>query len=294
MSVIRFLEHEDIIPERWDQCIDESANPLVYGYSWYLDGLCHQQWAGLVLGDYEAVFPLPWKKKFGLRYVYQPFFCQQLGVFSKNTALRIDDFLNAIPRKFVKVHLQIHSALASKRSLTKRTNYLLDLSAKYHDIQGLYSADCHKNLNKIKSANVVYSVPENAGIVVDLYRQTWGAAVPELREQHYNAFITACNQAQALDRLEMVQASDTGETLGAGLFLKSPKYLHYVCGAPTPSGKKLGIMHGIIDQVIQKYARQKMVLDFEGSEIPGVASFYRKFHPEKSEYLVYKRGLKLF
>jgi len=41
--------------------------------------------------------------------------------------------------------------------------------------------------------------------------------------------------------------------------------------------------------VIQKYAGQGYTLDFEGSEIPGVATFFRKFGAKNSPYPSYER-----
>jgi hypothetical protein len=62
-----------------------------------------------------------------------------------------------------------------------------------------------------------------------------------------------------------------------------------VCGAPTAEGRKRGVMHAIIDYVAQKHAGEHLFLDFEGSEIPEVAAFYRKFGPIEEKYGVWSR-----
>jgi hypothetical protein len=49
---------------------------------WHLDRTA-VVWDALVWGDYEFVMPLPVRKKWGIQYVYQPLFCQQLGIFPK-------------------------------------------------------------------------------------------------------------------------------------------------------------------------------------------------------------------
>ena len=59
---IRYLAHNDINRDQWDNCIRQAENGLIYGYSWYLDTTAGN-WDGLVSGDYEAVMPLPLKKK---------------------------------------------------------------------------------------------------------------------------------------------------------------------------------------------------------------------------------------
>jgi len=47
-----------------------------------------ENWDALVEDDYTAVMPLPWKKKYSFRYVYQPLNCQQLGIFTTNPPAR--------------------------------------------------------------------------------------------------------------------------------------------------------------------------------------------------------------
>ena len=104
--MIHYIEHKDIDFEKWDACVANSFNRLIYGFSWYLDVVC-DDWDALVLNDYEAVFPLPKRKKWGIEYVYHPFFCQQLGVFSKKE-VAIELFLNSIPKKIKYLGAKIH------------------------------------------------------------------------------------------------------------------------------------------------------------------------------------------
>ncbi len=54
--MIKYVSHEVIDREKWDKCIDNSTNGLVYAYSWYLDLIC-DEWNALIENDYESVFP---------------------------------------------------------------------------------------------------------------------------------------------------------------------------------------------------------------------------------------------
>ena len=80
---IRDVLHKEIDFIKWDNCISNAPNGLIYGYSYYLDHMA-SQWDALVLNDYEAVMPLTWNRKYGIHYLYQPFLTAQLGVFGKN------------------------------------------------------------------------------------------------------------------------------------------------------------------------------------------------------------------
>ena len=61
---IKYLQYKEIDKAKWDVCITNAPNGLIYGYSFYLDCMA-RRWDALVLGDYEAVMPLTWNKKYG-------------------------------------------------------------------------------------------------------------------------------------------------------------------------------------------------------------------------------------
>src|SRR3982751_7041868 len=96
---IQYIPQKNIDKKKWDACIGNASNGLIYGYSFYLDHMA-KHWDALVLNDYEAVMPLTWKKKYGISYLYQPPFVAMAGIFGNN--LSADDakaFIHAIPQK---------------------------------------------------------------------------------------------------------------------------------------------------------------------------------------------------
>src|SRR6478736_4032811 len=105
--------------------MDQALNSLVYGYSWYLDKAA-PGWDALILDDYEAVFPLPHKKKYSFEYVYQPLLTQQLGLFYKNLLGReqLTEFIAAIPKKFRFIDICLNETNELEEiPLIKRKNY---------------------------------------------------------------------------------------------------------------------------------------------------------------------------
>src|SRR5690349_23398356 len=110
LNEIQYLKREEIDSNRWDKCIEKADNGLIYAYSFYLDHMA-DNWDALVLGDYEAVMPLTWRRKFGIYYLYQPFVTASLGVF---TTLPIDEtlmatFIDQIPRKFKLIDIDLNT-----------------------------------------------------------------------------------------------------------------------------------------------------------------------------------------
>ncbi len=84
--MIRHLPHSSIDKQKWDACISDSRNRIPYALSWWLDAVC-PGWDALVQDDYLAVMPLTHGHKFGIDYLYQPYFTQQLGIFSLSTVI---------------------------------------------------------------------------------------------------------------------------------------------------------------------------------------------------------------
>jgi len=98
--MIKCLLHNNIDKKKYDLCVAKSVQSKVYAFSWYLEAVT-EAWDVLVLNDYEAVMPLPYRKKYGICYIFQPYWIQHLGVFSKNILSDNDLklFVDNIPKK---------------------------------------------------------------------------------------------------------------------------------------------------------------------------------------------------
>src|ERR1043165_4983232 len=97
MAAIKILKRKEVDEQRWNAAVDAAVFSLPYAYTWYLDAVA-ENWDALVWNDYEAVMPLVWLRKLGIKCLYQPYYCQQLGVFSAEAlpAETITQILEAI------------------------------------------------------------------------------------------------------------------------------------------------------------------------------------------------------
>ncbi|MEI7803410.1 MAG: hypothetical protein WCI97_12225, partial [Bacteroidota bacterium] len=91
-----YLKHTEIDITKWDHCVKNSFNHLPYCYSWYLD-VVSPGWDALISDDYEYIFPLTHRRKARINYLFQPYFTQQLGLFSskKFSQKILNEFLSA-------------------------------------------------------------------------------------------------------------------------------------------------------------------------------------------------------
>jgi Acetyltransferase (GNAT) domain len=285
MSEIRFIQRKDINTDLWDLCIDQSQNAYIYGYSWYLDAITDGQWAAVIYGNYEAVFPLPWRKKYLISYIYQPFFCQQLGLFAPvDFKLTQDEFIHAIPKQFKKVHLQLNSHFPLTLQAVSKPNYMLHLGSNYATLKLHFKSDALKNLKKSEKLQLTFKEDLSPESIMALYQPVWGELNQHVKMKDNKRFIDACNKANEKGRYIGLGVCLNEELLGAGIFLVSNKRIHYLVSGPTEAGRKLSIMHRVLEYVIRKYAGQDLILDFEGSSIPDVAKFYEKWGSQKEFY----------
>ena len=84
------------------------------------------------------------------------------------------------------------------------------------------------------------------------------------------------------------------EVLGGAIILKDSSRITYLFSSYTNNGKKQQAPSFLINTLIKKYSNSNMILDFEGSTIPNIASFYRSFGAEKEIYFSFKKYNLLF
>ena len=147
---IQYLKHNQIDISKWDECISRSKNRLVYAQSWYLDLVC-SDWDALVADNYKAVMPLTHGLKYGINYLYQPFFSQQLGVFSTSEPNKqmLEAFIKAIPAKFRFIDINLNKANNFNLEgfqIRKNINIELKLNKPYDEITSGYSNNTKRNI----------------------------------------------------------------------------------------------------------------------------------------------------
>jgi hypothetical protein len=292
--MIKFLKNNEINKEKWNQAIDHSACPVFYARAQVLDIMC-PQWAALVLGDYLAVMPLPIKHKLGiLPYIFTPNFIQKLGVFAPpNTPIVLEDFLSAIPSYFLRIELRIHNMYtpsnASLEHIRERTSFILELKKPIQEIESGFNADAKKNLRKLNEITI--RLEENYSIdkIMDLYILEYGT-LNGIKKQEYENFAKVLESLQKNGKVWTVGLFEKNTLLGAGAFVVDYDTVHYVLGAPTKEGKKIGSTHKLIYVALEKFCLNQKVFDFEGSDIKPVAFFYKKFGSYPSKYFSYKRN----
>lgn len=281
--MIRLLRHHEIDRARWDRCVKGSECPMVYAFSWYLD-MVSPGWYGLVLDDYRGVFPLTHRKKFGIRYIHQPAFTQQLGCFGEGNA---DDFIEAIPKEFRLIELQLnHSNTSSNPEAERRPDLVLSLDQELDPIRKDYSENTKRNIRKARSNGIFFEKTLPVKSLIALFREHRGRTITSMKAHDYSLLEKICSKASKRESLEILSAHHPDYGLQAGaVFLKSPHGWIFLFSAVHPSGRSTGAMSALIDHFIAGHIGEKGVLDFEGSTDPDLYRFYKSFGSTENVYL---------
>ncbi|AYO57579.1 hypothetical protein CO230_05260 [Chryseobacterium sp. 6424] len=89
--MIKRLKYPEIDFNKYSACIESAAQYKYTAERSFLDIVSGNNWELLVYKDYEAVMPVPYIFKFGLRFVLNPNLCQQLGIFSKKDMVGLNE-----------------------------------------------------------------------------------------------------------------------------------------------------------------------------------------------------------
>lgn len=279
MSAISIIPAASIDISKWNNCINGSNNSLIYSQYDYLQHMA-DHWHGLILDDYKAVMPLTWRSKWGLKYYYQPAFTQQLGIFGNYSVEELAFIIKAIKGfcNYGDVFFNFNNQqFAQQLGGVEMTNLVIDLSIGYHQISSRYNKDLQNNLRRALKLNLIYQPGIVANAIV-LYQQWYGNRFTHVTEKDYHQFKLLC---QKIEQHQQVFArdiiDDSGNLLAIGLFLKDDKRIYNIMNSTTDEGRKKEANTYLIDHVIQEFAGEDVLFDFEGSDLPGVKQFYQKF-----------------
>ena len=296
---IQYVFYSDIDKIKWDQSIEESSNGIVFAYSWYLDAVI-DNWDALILNDYEAVFPITKKTKWGLNYLFNPIFALQLGVFSKNKISDelINEFISIIPEKIKLIDIQLNFENRSEDKsfeISKKACQFIKLNRSYSDISKKYSTNLKRNLTKARKHNLEIVLSVDIENVIKLFKENRGETLKEMKEEQYQRLHSLLTQLKQRKLGKIYECWFENELIASACFSITNNRIIYIKGGSTQKGRELGAMHLIMDEVIHLNSNSKLIFDFGGSSIDQVARFNYGFGAEEYEYQrLYRNNLPYF
>jgi hypothetical protein len=249
-----------------------------------------EEWEALVEGDYERVFPINFKKKAGLNIIFQPFFTQQLGLFSKSEISPevLNNFLLAIPDKYkvIDLNLNIHNKPDLKGfEYIPQVNHELDLIGDYEELHKKYSSNTKRNLVKAQSEELSVVKGVKPDEVIQLFRENRGKDIKVLLEANYlklKRLIYTCIY-KGIGNVYGVY-TDENVLCAGGVFLESHKKVVFIFSGLSKTGRDKRAMFLLIDHFIKENANKHLTLDFDGSNDESLSRFYKGFGSTRIDF----------
>lgn len=281
---IHIIPSNKIDRRKWDDCVTRSSNAMLYANYLYLDTMA-DNWSGVIMGDYEAVMPICWRKKMGIRYAYTVPFIQQLGWYGKGD-VNGEFFFSALTR-FIRYgdYVFNYANNTNGHNITKAHNYILHLSLPYSKIVAGYTGDALNNIKKAGRTKNIY-LPADVDEAITCYQSLYATRFSNTSAKDYAHFTglvhTLAESGQAFAR--KITDAATGKTLSIALLLKDQTRLYNIMNSTPDAGRKSSANHLLFDRMFAEFAGTNQVFDFEGSDIPGIGSFYQKFGAVNQPY----------
>ncbi|UOE39432.1 hypothetical protein [Chryseobacterium oryzae] len=279
--MIRRLQYHEIDFEKYSNCLENSVQRKYSATKLFLDITSDKHWELLIYNDYEAVMPVPFVQKMGKKIVHNPMLCQQLGIFSKQDHIEINEaFLKYLTQNYLIRIYNFNEFNQFKTSLTTKKNFLITPK----DYKTVFSQYSPKRKRKLRLDDEVVKNSE-------IRKVNFIEVENFIREN----FLGASKEADVASFINIFKKMDINGCIELSAFFLKEKVINVIitymddCTVAllgTFNDKDFVKVSGastLIDHSIQENISQR-IFDFEGGEIPNVEEFFRGFRPELRPY----------
>lgn len=300
------LNRAQIDNELWNDLIRRSRQSVIYAHTDYLDIVC-RSWKALVWPSatgFSIVMPLPVKMKAGIRAVYQPFFCQYLGIFSLNelSNAEIRAFVSSLSFHFRYIssyyfnpenycQLQEMEILFPEIRVQVSTTHWLRLDKCYPRILSQYSRDRRSNLKR--SLRYDWQIERSGDIepLIGLFKQHHAPGMAGgVHSGAYGTLESLFYKMQTMGFTELIYAKQKEHIHAGILLIRHSGRVIYIFNASDQVGRAGNARTWMLDQYIRLHAEQPLIIDFESPEIVSIARFYQSFGSREIPFIRFTKN----
>jgi hypothetical protein len=286
--MIEHILHAQIDKQWWDRVLLQAHGRMWYAQSWVLD-LTSPGWDALIDREAEAIMPLTWRSKFGLKYLFQPYGSQQLGVFARSYSDPLGEkFIASVPKHFVYGDIALNESMqhviSGEVQLSQLHQQVLALDRPYSDLRAAYSTGVRRNLNKV-DPRIKVTGDISAQEFRKLFQQTTAKRFNSGSRSDHLVMQQVMEAAISKGQCRILGIREDGVVRAAACFMEWEGRSIFYKSAADDAGKELFGMFRIVDHYIQLNAGSGLLLDMAGSNTPSVARFNAGFGAGSRVYL---------
>ena len=279
--MIKFLKYSEINIEKYHNCLENSYQNSDFAEKKFLDIVSDLNWFLLVYGDYDAIMPVTYSRKFRFVFVLMPKLCQQLGIFSKKDDPKINSlFYNFLHQNFL-VGFYAFNAQNKFENLThKKTSYILGKN-NYSEIKKKYSKNRRRNVRITSDleGNLVFDKDRSENVEIFFKQNVKGVKNQKEVLLFYDIFNKLLDQ-----NIGKVRLLEFKNNIQSFIYLyegKRTEYLSLFVNIDPLANANFPSL--IIDYCLQEFISNKN-FDFVGSDLENIAEFNQRFGAEPYQY----------
>lgn len=285
------VERAQICDATWNDHIHKSLQYVIYAQTFYLDIVC-ESWKALVwpsLHNFEIVMPLPIRRKLGTTLIYQPHFCQYLGLFSIRplTDFQLESFIRFISTEFSYIsayHFNPENAIRLSAltfpdlQFAKKHTHWLKTDCAYEQLYAHYSSDRRRNLRLGKDFRWQIQESDDVGTLIKIFKENQMNRISGGIDPHAFVKLEALYKALLRRGQAVVYYACLDECIHAGIMLvKSKGRTIYLFNAADRIGRAGNARTVLLDKYLKNRTDKPLIFDFESPEVESIASFYKSF-----------------
>jgi hypothetical protein len=285
--MIKYIRSQDLDIVKYNDCIENSIQSRIYAFSWYLD-IVADNWGVLVQNDYEAVMPIPWKRKYGIKYVYPLLWVLELGVFYADNKTKIAPFLAILFNKFRFVESKLNSTekfISRKNQLVGKQFQTLSLKEVYPAIYSKYRKDRKKDIRKAVHLDLIEKWSDIPDKLIVLFKNNVGKRTPNILEHDYTILenlMLACLERKVGEILSIYDKNSN--LVASGFFIKHKDVVTILVSSTDFKNRNNGANTFLIDRAIFKFQKNFNTFNFGGSSIKSIAKYFLSFGAKTEDY----------
>lgn len=279
--MIKIIKYNEIDFDQYSRFLEKAIQNTDYADHQFLDIVSNRQWFLLVYGNYEAIMPVSYVRKYGFTFVLMPKFCQQLGVFSEKDDPKINQkFYNFLDQNFLVAIYAFNGDNQFLKQVQKKTSYLIQKND-YSTVKKNYSSHRRRNVR------IIGDLVGNINV-----RKYWKEIDRSFFIKNIKGTSKGADNLHYLQIFEKLLENNIGQlrilefknSVQSFVYLyegKNRRYLSlFINRFPQINPNFPSIM---IDHCMQEFIDDKD-FDFMGSEIVNVAKFNERFGSFSYQY----------
>ncbi len=269
--------------EAYDKCL-ANHGATVFVYSWYMD-ITAGKWL-VITDNYKTVLPIAVGRKFGIDYIYQPFFNRHTGIYGVENISFTEAARDYIIKNYSFCDFCIESNDTISKAFKSDQRIYQELTLNdYPSLYEQYSTKLKRSLRLAEKDHVDVRSTDDVASFVSGFKKHTGNKISAFGDNEYSTLDKLLQVCLTNCECRFLSAYHQEQEVASGLFAKKGDQIIYIEGFSNEKGRTLRAMHVIFDHIIQEFAGSGLILDFGGSNIDSIARFFHSFGANDSIYV---------